>query len=92
MKAFLMHRDQDFNLQQELPRNEQAVTQDLELNTLFNAMARGDKFLFAVVKSVVVSGLQNDLNTISYRQEILKDCLKSAAIVRRIYRHCGRSN
>jgi hypothetical protein len=42
MKAFLMHRDQDFNLQQELPRNERAVTQDLELNTLFNAMARGD--------------------------------------------------
>jgi len=85
MKAFLMHRDQDFDPQRELPRNEQAMTQDLELNTLFNAMARGDKFLFAVVKSAVLSGLKDDLNTIGYRQEMLKDCLKNAAIVRDIY-------
>ncbi|MGA8481320.1 MAG: hypothetical protein WB696_25410 [Chthoniobacterales bacterium] len=85
MKAFLMHRDQDFDPQRELPRNEQAVTRDLELNTLFNAMARGDKFLFAVIKSAVLSGLKDDLNTIGYRQEMLKDCLKNAAIVRDIY-------
>jgi len=85
MKAFLMHRDQDFNLQPEVPRNEQAVAQDLELNTLFNAMARGDKFLFAVAKSAVLSGLKDDLNTISYRQEILKDCVKNAALIRDIY-------
>ena len=48
MKAFLMHKDHDFDLQQKLPPNEQALTQDLELNTLFNALALGDKFLVAL--------------------------------------------
>src|SRR5260370_9372882 len=48
-------------------------------------MGRGDKFVFAVVKSAVLSGLKDDLNTIGYRQEMLKDCLKNAATVRDIY-------
>lgn len=85
MKAFLMFKDHDFDLQQKLPSNEQALTQDLELNTLFNAMALGDKFLFEVAKKAVLSGLNNDLSTILYRQNILKDCLKNPAIVRDIY-------
>ena len=84
MKAFLMYKDQDFDLQQKLPWNEQALTQDLELNTLFNAMALGDKFLFEVAKKAVLSSL-NDLDTILYRQNILKDCLKNPSIVRDIY-------
>jgi DNA mismatch repair ATPase MutS len=85
MKAFLMLRDHDFDLQGKLPPNEQALTQDLELNTVFNAMALGDKFLFEVAKKAVLSGLNNDLNTILYRQDILKDCLKYPSIVRDIY-------
>ena len=84
MKAFLMYKDHDFDLQQKLPSNEQALTQDLELNILFNAMALGDKFLFEVAKKAVLSGL-DDPDTIRYRQEILKDCLKNASIVREIY-------
>jgi len=84
MKAFLMYQDQDFDLQQKLPSNEQALTQDLELNTLFNAMALGDKFLFEVAKKAALSGL-NDLDTILYRQNILKDCLKNSSSVRDIY-------
>ena len=84
MKAFLMYRDQDFDLQQEFPPNEQALSQDLELNTLFNAMALGDKFLFEVAKKAVLSSL-NDLDAIQYRQDILRDCLNNPAIVRDIY-------
>jgi len=84
MKAFLMYEDQDFDLQRQLPPNEQALTQDLELNKLFNAMARGDKFLFEVAKKAVLCGL-NDPDTIIYRQNILKDCLKNSSIVREIY-------
>ncbi len=38
MKAFLLYKDQDFDLQRKLPSNELALTQDLELETLFNAM------------------------------------------------------
>lgn len=84
MKAFLMYQDHDFDLQQKLPSNEQTLTQDLELNTLFNAMALGDEFLFDVVKKAVLSG-ENDLDVILYRQNILKDCLKNSSIVRDIY-------
>jgi DNA mismatch repair ATPase MutS len=84
MKAFLMHRDQDFDLQRKPLWNEQALTQDLELNMLFNAMALGDEFLFDVAKKTILSDFGN-LHTIHYRQNILKDCLKNPSIVRDIY-------
>jgi len=84
MKAFLMYRDQDFDLQRPLPSNEPTLTQDLELNTLFDAMARGDRFLFGVAKRAVLSG-ESDLDTLRYRQDILRDCLKNPAVVREIY-------
>lgn len=85
MKAFLMHQDRDFEPQQKLCFNEQALVQDLELNTLFSAMALGDSFLFEVARQALLTGLHNDLGTILYRQNILKDCLKNPAIVREIY-------
>jgi DNA mismatch repair ATPase MutS len=85
MKALLMCRDQDFDLQCKLPWNEQALTQDLELNTLFNAMALGDMFLYEVAKKSILCGLNNDVNTILYRQYILKDCMKNTSIVRDMY-------
>jgi DNA mismatch repair ATPase MutS len=86
MKAFLMYKDRDFDLQEKLPSNEQALTQDLELTTLFNAMALGDKFLFDVATKAVLSGLNNNnLGTILYRQDVLKDCLTNSSIVRGLY-------
>jgi DNA mismatch repair ATPase MutS len=85
MKVFLMYRDRDFDFQQNLPWNEEALIQDLELGTLLNATALGDKFLFEVAKKAVLGGLSNDRGTIQYRQSILKDCLKNSTIVRDIY-------
>lgn len=85
MKPFLMYKDSDFDLQQNLPWNEQDLTQDLELNTLFNAMALDDEFLFDVARKAILGGFGNDLDTIRYRQNILKDCLKNPDIVRDIY-------
>lgn len=84
MKAFLMYRDRDFDLQPELPWNMEALVQDLELNTLFNAMALDDKYLFEMAVKAVLSGT-GDLDTIRYRQHIFKDCLKNPVIVRAIY-------
>lgn len=84
MKAFLLYRDQDVDLQRKLPPQAQALAQDLELHTLWSAMALGDKFLLEVAQKVVLSNL-TDLDTIRYRQHILQDCLKNAAIVREIY-------
>src|SRR6266480_7354070 len=85
MKAFLMYKDHDFDLQRKLPPNEQALTQDLELNTLFSAMAAGDKFLFQVAKVAVLSGCNDDVPTILYRQNALKDCLENPAIAMGLY-------
>jgi DNA mismatch repair ATPase MutS len=85
MKAFLMYKDQDFDLKRNLPPNEQALIQDLELNTLFNAMALGDTFLLGVAKCAVLGGVNNGPDTIAYRQNICKDCVKNPLIVKDIY-------
>lgn len=84
MKAFLMFKDRDLNPNPELPPYERDLTQDLELNTLYKAMAMENADLFDVARKVVLSSL-NDLDTILYRQNILKDCLKNPSIVRDIY-------
>lgn len=85
MKAFLMYKDQDFDQKQELPPNGRELSQDLELDTMFNAMAQGDEFLFKVAKRAVLSGWNGETDTILYRQSILKDCLKNPMIVRELY-------
>ena len=90
MKAFLMYKDCDFDLHQKLPWNEQALTQDLALNTLFNTMALGDSFLFEVAQKAVLSGLNNP-DMIIYRQNILKDCLTNPSVIRDLYALTGEA-
>jgi hypothetical protein len=85
MKAFLLHKDADFDSQRTLPSNEAALTQDLALDTLFNAMALGDKFLFDMAKRAVLLG-STDLDTILFRQSVLEDCIKNDAVIRDLYR------
>jgi DNA mismatch repair ATPase MutS len=78
-------RDRDFDLQWEmLPADKRMVTSDLELDILFSTMAHGDRFLFEVVKNVVLSGV-TDTDTILYRQGILRDCMKNPEVVRTMY-------
>ena len=84
MKAFLMYRDKDFELEGGLPPNERDLTQDLGLEKLFHAMSLGDKFLFDVAQKAVLSSLK-DPQEILYRQQVLKDCIEQPSIVREIY-------
>jgi hypothetical protein len=84
MKVHLMHTDQDFDMNAELPANELALTEDLGLGTLFEAMARGDEFLFEVARRAVLSSLASP-EEIGYRQRILQDCLAHPAVIRQIY-------
>jgi len=84
IKVFFLYPDRDFDTSQPLPPNAADLTQDLALNTLFQAMAQGDKFLFQVVQQVVLSSL-NDIALIAYRQEILRDCLQHPDIIRQLY-------
>ncbi len=80
-----MHRARDFDLNAPLPPNAQDLVQDLELHTLFQAMAREDEFLLGVAKQAVLTGFGNDLDTLRYRQDILKDCLNNSTLVREMY-------
>ena len=69
----------------DLPPLEATLVQDLELETLFEAMAQGDEFLYDVAVPAVLSSLDTP-DTIIYRQEILKDCLNHPDVARQIYR------
>ena len=79
-----MHRDRDFDLEADLPPNEAALRQDLELETLWAAMAGGDKFLHEIARRAVLLSLR-DPDAIRYRQQILADCLDQREVVTRIY-------
>ncbi len=87
MKVFLMHQDRDFDMQQELPANSAALILDLGLETIFNVMASGDKFLYEVSQRAVLLSLVN-VHTIRYRQDILQDCLANSSIIKQIYDIC----
>jgi hypothetical protein len=84
MKAYLMHRDRDFDLESAPPANEEELVGDLELNTLFAAMANGDQFLFEVARRAVLASLANP-EEIVYRQRVLADCLERPELVRELY-------
>jgi hypothetical protein len=85
MKAHLLFKDQDFTLERKPTPYEQAMVNDLALQTLVNAMAARDKFLHEVALNVIMSGINNDPDTILYRQHILTDCLINRSIIRVMY-------
>ena len=101
MKCWLMYRDRDFELRYlgqrgrefdltvKLPANRGVLMQDLELEVLLAAMAGGDGFLFEVTRNAVLLAVQNDVDTILYRQAIVRDCLAQTATVRDIYALAG---
>jgi hypothetical protein len=60
------------------------LTADLELDTLFDAMAAGDGFLREAAKNAVLASLHSP-EEILFRQQILADCLASPTPIREIY-------
>jgi hypothetical protein len=91
MKAHLLHADRDFDTKRPLPWNAEALTADLALDTLFEAMAQGDKFVLEMSGKVILSGLDNDLETIQRRQNVVADCLNQPAVVRDLYAIAGEA-
>jgi hypothetical protein len=85
VKAHLLYRDRDFDPQRPLVWNAAALVQDLGLGTLFAAMARDDKFVLEVSRRLVLSGLDEGPAHIPYRQDVLRDCLDNARVVRELY-------
>ena len=58
---------------------------DLGLAVLIETMANGDEFLHRVAEEAFLSAPENDLKSILYRQDVLKDCLKQPDVIRQIY-------
>lgn len=88
MKAYLMYPDQDFRLSKLPDPGQKGVVsdlvQDLELNTLWDGMARGDEFLRQVAESALLSNLIS-IDQIRFRQHVMADCLAQPATVRELY-------
>jgi DNA mismatch repair ATPase MutS len=85
MKAFLMFPNKDFNYGEELPFNNQTLIDDLGLEILISSMAKENKFLHEVCKFSLLTGFQNSISDIQYRQEILEDCLANPSISMEIF-------
>jgi len=60
------------------------LIQDLNLDHIFKAMAQGDDYIYRVASDVIMNSL-TDIGTISYRQEILNDCMARANEAKRLY-------
>jgi hypothetical protein len=98
MNVRLLHRDRSFLPLAEIPRpqrgggapgarsdNQDALVRDLELDTLFRAMAADDPFLHAMASRVLLDGVGNPPETIRYRQAILQDALDQPGAIRELY-------
>ena len=60
------------------------LSQDLELETLWDAMAAGDEFLYETARRSVLSSL-SEPGEIRYRQAVLADCLEQPDVVVGLY-------
>lgn len=84
MKAHLLYQDGDFDFERDREPIHEDLIKDLELVTLFQAMALGDKFLLEVSKKVILGSLHS-AEAIAYRQDILADCIAQPEIIREMY-------
>jgi DNA mismatch repair ATPase MutS len=84
VKVRLMHRERDLDLEAPLPSNEEALTQDLGLDTIFDVMGAGDEFVREVARRALLTSL-DEPDAIVYRQDVLRDCLAQRVVVEQIY-------
>lgn len=85
MRVRLTHPDHDVDLLRALPEHESDLRQDLALDVLLRAMADDDAYLFEVARKMLLLGTANDIVTIEYRQEIVRDALAHADVMRQCY-------
>jgi MutS-like protein len=90
MKVLLMHEDRALDLEGRLQPRLVALTQDLELETLFAAMARGDELILDIVRKVVLAR-DADVSVIAYRHAVLADALEHPLVVRELFALAGHA-
>jgi hypothetical protein len=84
VKVFLLFPDRDYIPGEVVCSNSAELTEDLELDELFDTMAAEDGFLREVAGRALFASLHTT-ETILYRQQILADCLASPEVIRDIY-------
>ncbi|MBX3023769.1 DNA mismatch repair protein MutS [bacterium] len=85
MRALLLHRERDFAPPERGRWDAPTLTQDLELEVLVRGMAGEDDFIADVARRALVAALASDVETILYRQAVLRDCLNHRPVVRQLY-------
>lgn len=99
MKALLLYCDRDFVIGRSPLRGERAAPRtsgapskgdqilidDLGLEILFAAMAGQDPLVYEVVRKALLTGVRDDLETIRYRQQAVRDCIANPGVVRQMY-------
>src|ERR1700728_799122 len=106
MRPRLLYRDRDFELPEilfrpvhyardgegspKLPALTRSLIQDLELDTVLNAMSGGDRFLLAAAQKGLLESMVEP-EAIGYRQQVLEDCLRQSAIVQQLYALSGEA-
>jgi hypothetical protein len=85
MKVRLLHPDHDADLTSRLAWQIDAlITDDLELNRIYDAMAAGDKFLLETAKTVLPQSITDPV-VITYRQHVVADTLANRSLVQQMY-------
>lgn len=79
------NRDPNFDPRSGLPWNDDALTADLSLNVLFEAMARDDGCIFVTVRKAILAAVTTDLETVHHRQDVLRDSLQNPDVIRELY-------
>lgn len=90
MKAYLLHRDRDFDWDRREPPNAAALVQDLELPTLLAAMSDNDPSLLGIIRKVMLASTV-DQDTIRHRQAVIADCIGNGEVVWSIFKLAGET-
>jgi DNA mismatch repair ATPase MutS len=84
MKARLMFADRDFATEREPRAAEAELIQDLDLNTVWRAMAQRDEVILESVRSALLDGVAT-VEEVRYRQGVYTDCRSHREVVQEIY-------
>jgi DNA mismatch repair ATPase MutS len=84
MKVNLLFRDRVYETSDSIPWNSKDLEKDLDLETIFNAMAGKDAYVYDVCRKTFLKSL-TDRETIIYRQDVLKDAIENQKLVRDMY-------
>ncbi len=79
-----MYTDRDFDPDGAMPANTDVLVQDLEIASLLRVMAGGDKLLLNVSRRALLDSL-GEPQFITYRQDVLRDCLAHGAVVDQLF-------